>query len=80
MKSEDITHKVIGAASRVYNELGFGFLESVYKNAVIIELARGGIKVEQEKPLKVHYGDEIVGDFYVDLYINDEIVVELKSV
>jgi GxxExxY protein len=80
MKNEDITHKVIGAAYRVYNALGFGFLESVYKNAMIIDLARGGIKVEEEKPLKVHYEDEIVGDFYVDLYIKDEIVVELKSV
>jgi len=80
MKNEDITHKVIGAAYRVYNALGFGFLESVYKNAMIIELARDGLKVEEEKPLKVHYEDEIVGDFYVDLYINGEIVVELKSV
>jgi len=80
MKSEDITHKIIAAAYRVYNTLGFGFLESVYKKAVIIELSKGDLKVEEEKPLKVYYDDHVVGDFYVDLFVEDEIVVELKSV
>jgi GxxExxY protein len=80
MKSQDITHKIIGAAYQVFNKLGFGFLESVYKNAMIIELHKTDLKVEEEKPLKVHYDDHVVGDFYVDLYVEDEIVVELKSV
>jgi len=80
MKSEDITHKIIAAAYRVYNTLGFGFLESVYKKAVIIELSKGDLKVEEEKPLKVYYDDHVVGDFYVDLFVEDEIIVELKSV
>jgi len=80
MKSEDITRKIIAAAYRVYNTLGFGFLESVDKKAVIIELSKGDLKVEEEKPLKVYYDDHVVGDFYVDLFVEDEIVVELKSV
>ena len=80
MKSEAITHKIIGAALRVYNTLGFGFLESVYKKAMIIELSKGELKVEEEKPLNVYYEDHVVGDFYVDLLVEDEIVVELKSV
>ena len=80
MKSEDITHKIIAAAYRVHNTLGFGFLESVYKKAVIIELTKEGLRVEEEKPLEVYYDDQVVGDFYVDLFVEDEIVVELKSV
>lgn len=80
MKHEDITHKIIGCAYQVFNQLGFGFLESVYKKAMIIELNKSGLNVEPEKPLKVYYEEEIVGDFYVDLFVEDEIVVELKSV
>jgi GxxExxY protein len=80
MEYEDITHRIIGAAYQVYNQLGFGFLESVYKKALVIELGKEGLKVESEKPLQVYYDGRIVGDFYVDLLVNDEIVIELKSV
>jgi len=80
MKNEDITHKIIGAAYKVFNILGFGFLESVYQKSMIIELIKSGLNVEAEKPLKVYYDEQIVGEFYVDLFIEDEIVVELKSV
>ena len=80
MEYEDITHKIIGAAYQVYNQLGFGFLESVYKKAMIIEMAKDNLKVEAEKPLTVYYDKQIVGDFYVDLFVEDTIIVELKSV
>ena len=80
MKHEEITHKIIGAAYQVFNQLGFGFLENVYKKAMIIELYRSSLKVEAEKPLKVYYDKEVVGDFYADLFVEGEIVVELKSV
>jgi GxxExxY protein len=60
--------------------LGFGFLESVYKKAMIIELAKSNLKVEEEKPLKVYYDNQVVGDFYVDLFVQEAVVVELKSV
>ena len=80
MKHEEVTHKIIGAAYKVFNKLGFGFLESIYKKGMIIEMTNGDLKVEEEKALKVYYDDHIIGDFYIDLYVNDEIVVELKSV
>jgi GxxExxY protein len=80
MEHEEITHKVIGAAYKVFNELGFGFLESVYKNALAIELAKLRLKVEAERPLKVYYSGNVVGDFFTDLFVEDLVVVELKSV
>ena len=80
MEYEDITRKIIGSAYKVYNQLGFGFLESVYKKAMIIELTKSNFKAEAEKPLKVYYDDKVVGDFYVDLFVEEEIIVELKSV
>ncbi len=80
MKHEEITHKIIGAAYQVFNQLGFGFLENVYKKAMIIELSKSSLKVEAEKPLKVYYDKEVVGDFYADLFVEGEIIVELKSV
>ena len=80
MEYEELTHKIIGCAYKVFNELGFGFLESIYKKAMIIELAKNKLKVEAEKPLKVYYDNQIVGDFFIDLYVEDKVVVELKSV
>ena len=80
MKHEELTHKIIGCAYTVFNKLGFGFLESVYQKAMIIELEKSDLSVEAEKPIKVFYDNQIVGDFYVDLYINKAVVVELKSV
>ena len=72
MKYEELTHNIIGAAYKVFNQLGFGFLESIYKKAMIIELSK--------KPLKVYYDGQIVGDFFIDLFVEDSIIVELKSV
>jgi len=63
MKHEEITHTIIGSAYQVHNQLGFGFLEIVYKKAMIIELKKNSLKVEEEKPLKVYYEDQVVGDF-----------------
>lgn len=80
MQNEELTHKIIGCAYKVFNQLKFGFLESVYRKAIIIELTKNGLKVEEEKPLKVYYDNQIVGDFFIDLYIDDTIIVELKSV
>jgi len=80
MEYEEITHKIIGAAYQVFNKLGFGFLESVYKKGMIIELSKDNLKVEPEKSLKVYYDKQIVGDFYVDLLVENEIIVEVKSV
>ena len=80
MKKEDITHKIIGCAYTVFNALGFGFLESVYKKAMVIELHNQNLAVAEEEPLKVYYEGKVVGEFFVDLFVENEIIVELKSV
>jgi GxxExxY protein len=80
MTIDEISHKIIGCAYKVHNQLGFGFLESVYKRAMVIELSKVSLDAEVEKPLKVYYDNTVVGDFYVDLFVEDQIVVELKSV
>jgi GxxExxY protein len=80
LQYEELTHKIIGAAYKVFNTLGFGFLESVYKKALIIELSKNGLKAEAEKSLKVFYDNQVVGNFYVDLFVAETVLVELKSV
>ena len=80
MEYEEITHKIIGCAYKVYNQLGFGFLESVYRKSMVIEFSKSGLKVAEEKGLQVYYDDIVVGNFSVDLFVEDEIIVELKSV
>ncbi len=80
MEFEELTHKIISCAYKVFNQLGFGFLESVYQKGMVIELEKSDLNVEAEKSLKVYYDDMIVGEFYVDLYIAEVVVVELKSV
>ena len=80
MEYEQLTHQTIGCAYTVFNQLGFGFLESVYMKAMIIEFAKNDLKVEAEIPLKVYYDGQVVGDFYVDLLVEGTVVVELKSV
>ena len=80
MKKEDITHKIIGCSYTVFNALGFGFLESVYKKAMVIELRNQNLAAIEEEPLKVYYEGKVVGEFFVDLFVENEIIVELKSV
>ena len=80
MKYQEITEKILGAAFKVHKRLGFGFLEKAYQNAMIIELKKTGLKVEYEKPIKVYYEGEIIGEYSVDLLVEDKIIVELKAV
>ena len=80
MEHEELTYKIIGCAHNVYKQLGFGFLESVYQKAMIIELKKNDLKAEIEKPLKVYYNEQVVGDYFIDLYVEDTIIVELKAV
>ena len=80
MEYQELTHKIIGCAYTVYKKLGFGFLESVYRKAMVIELTRADLKVEEEKPLRVYYDGYVVGNFSADLLVEGTIVIELKSV
>ncbi len=77
---EDLTEKVIGVCFEVSNELGAGFLESVYQKALVIALTQKGFAVEEQVPLKVKFRGQTVGDFYVDILINGKLILELKSV
>ncbi len=80
MQYSELTEKIIACAYAVYNKMGYGFLESVYERCMLIELADIGLNVEVQKPLKVLYKGQIVGDFVADVIVNDTVIVELKSV
>jgi GxxExxY protein len=77
---EDLTDKIISACINVHKELAPGFLESIYHNALKIELERQKLAFESEKEIKVTYCDSEVGIHKIDLFVEGEIVVELKTV
>ncbi|KHE93937.1 MAG: GxxExxY protein [Candidatus Scalindua rubra] len=77
---KDLTEKIIGACFEVSNELGVGFLESVYEKALIIALADKEIDAIAQAPLKVLFRDKVVGDFYADILVEDKVIIELKAV
>ena len=76
----DITEKILEAAFEVSKELGSGFLESVYKNAMVIALRAKGMIVENEKPISVMFRGQSIGQFYADLFVDNKVIVELKAV
>jgi GxxExxY protein len=80
MKYKELTEKIIGCAYRVYNKMGFGFLESVYEKCLQIEFQNAGLKAQFQQPLTVYYDGKIVGEFIADVVVEDVIVVELKSI
>jgi len=80
MDINDLTGKVIACAYQVHNDLGAGFLEKVYENALRIEVAEAGLAVRQQHPIPVKYRGVMVGDFYADLVIDGRLIVELKAV
>jgi len=79
LKQSELTDKIIQAFYSVYNELGYGFLENVYQNAMFLELKALGLKVESQKEIKVYYKEQLVGKYKADLVIEDTIIVELKA-
>lgn len=80
MRYEDITEKIIGCSFEVINELGAGFLESVYEKALSVALSEKGIVFKRQYPIKVIFRGQDVGDFYADLFVEEKILVELKAV
>ena len=77
---KDLTEKIIAACLEVSNELGVGFLESVYERALLIALADKGLKAETQVPLKVVFRNRVVGDFYADTLVENLVIIELKIV
>jgi len=78
-KYNDRTEQIIKAFYDVYNELGFGFLEKVYQNALYLELKSRGFTVVPQKKIKVHFKGYEVGEYYPDLIVDDIVIVELKA-
>ena len=76
----DLTDVILKTYYEVYNELGYGFLERVYQNALYIELKNKGLEVVPQKKIKVYYRGNVVGDYYADLIVEDRIILELKAV
>lgn len=77
---EDLTQKVIGTCFEVSRELGIGFVEGVYESAMVVALAQKGIQIEAQVPLKVKFRGVIVGEFFVDILVENKLIVELKAV
>lgn len=77
---QELTKSLIGIYYDVYNELGFGFLEKVYQNAMIIELKSRGYTIENQKKIHVIYKNEIVGNYIPDIIVNSSVIIELKCV
>ena len=78
LKHADLTSKIISAFYTVYNELGYGFLEKVYENAMVIELEKLGLQARKQQPIKVHYNGEIIGEYFADILVEDKVILELK--
>lgn len=78
-KHSDITDKIISCFYKVYNTLGYGFLEKVYENAMFLELKNLGLFVEKQKQITVYYEKQKVGEYYADLIVSDSVIIELKA-
>ena len=79
-KYKELTHKIILIFYKVYNKLGYGFLEKVYENAMIIEFRKESIPAVSQSPIKVSYDNEIIGEYYADLLVDNKVIVEIKAV
>ncbi|MFW5830901.1 MAG: GxxExxY protein [Prolixibacteraceae bacterium] len=76
---QELSKRIIHCFYNVYNALGFGFLEKVYENAMMIELYKNGLFAEKQLPVKVYYEEQIVGDYFADIIVQNSIILELKA-
>lgn len=79
LKYKDLTEKVINIFYRVYNKLGYGFLEKIYESAMMIELKKEGIPAVSQSPIKVSYENNVIGEYFTDILIDDKVIVEIKA-
>ena len=78
-KHKELTEKIINIFYRVYNKLGYGFLEKVYENAMMIEFKKDGILTASQSPIKVFYDGEVIGEYYTDILVDNKVIVEIKA-
>ena len=76
---KELSYKIVGLAMQVHTELGYGFLEKVYENALMILFKENGIKAEQQVPIKVFFHEQIVGEYIADILVENCIILELKA-
>jgi GxxExxY protein len=76
----ELTGRIIGCAYAVSNELGAGFLEKVYENALAHEIRKTGLQVQQQQPIQVHYDGVVVGEYVADMVVANTVLVELKAI
>lgn len=79
-KHTEITGKILQAFYKVYNTLGYGFLEKVYENAMLIELRKMGLNCTNQIPIKVYFENQIVGNYFADIWVEEKVIVELKAI
>jgi GxxExxY protein len=75
-----LTDSIIFCFYNVYNALGYGFLEKVYENALLVELRKQGIEAQAQAPISVIYSGEVVGEYFCDLLVDNRVIVEIKAV
>ena len=78
-KHKELTEKIIKIFYRVYNKLGYGFLEKIYENSMMIEFRREGISAVPQSPIKVFYEGEVIGEYYADILVDNKVIVEIKA-
>ena len=79
MLHKELTDRIIACFYRVYTNLGYGFLEKVYENAMLIELNKNGLKAISQYPIKVNYNGVSVGEYFADIIVEDKVIIELKA-
>ena len=77
---KDLSYQIVGLAIQVRKELGYGFLEKVYENALMVLLEENGIKAEQQVSIKVHFHGRVVGNYIADILVEDSLILEIKTI
>jgi GxxExxY protein len=78
-KYRELTERIINVFYKVYNKLGYGFLEKVYENAMMVEFKKEGVTVVSQSPIRVLYEGETIGEYYADILVEDKVIVEIKA-
>lgn len=77
---KDLSYAIVGTAMKVQSELGDGFLEKVYENALMLLLRKENIEAKQQEPIDIHFMEEVIGQYYADILVEGKIILELKTV
>ena len=80
MNLKELTYQINGAVYEVNRVLGGGFLEKVYENALLAEFRKRGLKAEAQAPITVKYKDEVVGDYFADIVVDGQVILEIKAI